>query len=114
MLEIAGYYMHAPGKIFPTPALHKFPAAGNRTPSVSCAQTTKGKPIAYDHAAWDKLSVGPTQRRCAMKIDPVCGMTVEENSEFQIMFAGKKYYFCSDECQKEFVQQPEEYVETAA
>jgi YHS domain-containing protein len=50
-----------------------------------------------------------------MTIDPVCGMTVDEKtSEFQTQFAGKKYFFCSDECRKEFEQEPNEYLGTAA
>jgi YHS domain-containing protein len=50
-----------------------------------------------------------------MTIDPVCGIEVDEmNPEFQAQFAGKKYVFCSDECRKEFEQQPNEYIETAA
>jgi YHS domain-containing protein len=51
----------------------------------------------------------------AMTTDPVCGMKVDEKRpEFQTQFAGKKYFFCSDECRKEFEEQPDEYVETAA
>ncbi|HWY22929.1 MAG TPA: YHS domain-containing protein [Candidatus Acidoferrum sp.] len=51
-----------------------------------------------------------------MTTDPVCGMKVDEkrNSEFQSQFAGRKYFFCSEECQKEFEADPNEYVETAA
>lgn len=50
-----------------------------------------------------------------MKIDPVCGVEVDEkHPEFQAMFAGKKYLFCSEECRKEFEDQPEDYLETAA
>jgi YHS domain-containing protein len=50
-----------------------------------------------------------------MSIDPVCGMTIEEqNPEFQSMFAGKKYSFCSDECRKEFEDHPNEFIESAA
>lgn len=50
-----------------------------------------------------------------MVTDPVCGMKVDEkNSEFQAQFAGRKYFFCSDECRKEFENTPEEYVEAAA
>jgi YHS domain-containing protein len=48
-------------------------------------------------------------------IDPVCGMKVDENHpEFQSQFAGKKYVFCSEECRKEFEENPEEFIETAA
>jgi YHS domain-containing protein len=50
-----------------------------------------------------------------MTIDPVCGMQVDETkAPAQTMFAGKKYSFCSEECRKEFEQNPEEYVQTAA
>jgi len=50
-----------------------------------------------------------------MTTDPVCGMKVDERrTEFQTQFAGKKYFFCSDECRKEFEADPNEYVETAA
>jgi len=50
-----------------------------------------------------------------MTIDPVCGMEIDEKqSEFQMMFAGMKYSFCSDECRKEFAERPDEFVETAA
>jgi YHS domain-containing protein len=54
-------------------------------------------------------------RSNAMTIDPVCGMNVDEkNPEFETKFAGRKYLFCSEKCQKEFENEPEEYVETAA
>jgi len=50
-----------------------------------------------------------------MTRDPVCGTRVEEQeSEFQTQFAGKKYFFCSEECRKEFENQPDEYIEAAA
>ena len=50
-----------------------------------------------------------------MTKDPVCGMKVDENrAEFHTQFAGKKYYFCSDECRKEFEAEPDAYVEIVA
>ncbi len=50
-----------------------------------------------------------------MATDPVCGMKVDEkNPQAQIQFAGRKYYFCSEECRKEFEADPNEYLETAA
>jgi YHS domain-containing protein len=50
-----------------------------------------------------------------MTIDPVCGMRVDERTaEVQTQFAGKKYFFCSEECRKEFEDSPEEYIEVAA
>ncbi len=66
------------------------------------------------------LSVGQGRRNQIleggiMTTDPVCGMKVDERrAEFQTQFAGKKYFFCSDECRKEFEADPNEYVETAA
>jgi len=50
-----------------------------------------------------------------MTTDPVCGMEIDElHPEFQTQFAGRKYFFCSEECRKEFEERPEEFVETAA
>ena len=50
-----------------------------------------------------------------MTKDPVCGTRVDEmESEFHTQFAGKKYFFCSEECRKEFENQPDEYLEAAA
>ena len=50
-----------------------------------------------------------------MTVDPVCGMKVEEKrTEFQTQFAGKKYFFCSEECRQAFQADPDEYAETAA
>lgn len=58
-----------------------------------------------------KITIG----RNAMTIDPVCGTKVDDkNPEFETKFAGRKYVFCSEKCQKEFENAPEEYVETAA
>jgi len=49
-----------------------------------------------------------------MTVDPVCGMKVDEKSEFQTQFAGKKFFFCSENCKREFEADPDEFVETAA
>jgi Cu+-exporting ATPase len=51
-----------------------------------------------------------------MTTDPVCGMTVDEKkkSEYQAMFAGRNYFFCSEDCMREFEADPGGYVETAA
>ncbi|MGH8784346.1 MAG: heavy metal translocating P-type ATPase, partial [Cupriavidus necator] len=42
--------------------------------------------------------------------DPVCGMTVERNAPYQASYAGARYFFCSDACQKRFEADPERYV----
>jgi len=50
-----------------------------------------------------------------MAIDPVCGMKVEEKkAEHQTQFAGKTYFFCSEDCRKEFDADPDEYANTLA
>jgi YHS domain-containing protein len=51
-----------------------------------------------------------------MTIDPVCGMEVDEkkSGDFRTQFAGRKYFFCSEDCRKEFEADPSGYLETAA
>lgn len=50
-----------------------------------------------------------------MTIDPVCGMTIDErNPQFETKFAGKQYFFCSEECRQEFEDHPDEFLEIAA
>lgn len=42
--------------------------------------------------------------------DPVCGMTVlEESAEGKAEFQGKTYYFCSDQCMRDFQSNPTKY-----
>jgi Cu+-exporting ATPase len=44
-------------------------------------------------------------------IDPVCGMRVnEENAAAISEYLGRKYLFCSEDCQRKFEQRPEDYV----
>lgn len=45
-----------------------------------------------------------------MIIDPVCGMEVDEKSQYKTMYKGKIYYFCSSHCLREFQRNPEEYL----
>jgi YHS domain-containing protein len=50
-----------------------------------------------------------------MTMDPVCGTKVDERmNEFETKFAGKRYFFCSDECRAEFEDHPEDYLEVVA
>ena len=42
--------------------------------------------------------------------DPVCGMSVTENSEHHYLYTGKKYYFCSTGCHDKFEASPDEYL----
>ncbi len=41
---------------------------------------------------------------------PVCGMDVDQNSEFKVDHSGETYYFCSEEDQNEFQKHPSQYL----
>ena len=44
-------------------------------------------------------------------IDPVCGMQVnQQNAAGRSAHQGKTFYFCSEDCKKQFDQDPEPYV----
>jgi Cu+-exporting ATPase len=43
-------------------------------------------------------------------IDPICGMTVADDSPRRFEFGGKTYFFCSDHCMKKFSADPPAYV----
>lgn len=46
--------------------------------------------------------------------DPVCGMQVEEQKAAgQTEHQGQKYYFCSQDCQEKFEQNPRQYAHGA-
>ena len=45
-----------------------------------------------------------------MATDPVCGMTVNEDSALHIDHAGQAYYFCSDHCLHRFREDPAQYL----
>ncbi|AWR99185.1 YHS domain-containing protein [Metallosphaera hakonensis JCM 8857 = DSM 7519] len=43
-------------------------------------------------------------------MDPVCGMEVDEKSNYKTMYRGKMYYFCSSHCKSAFEKDPETYL----
>lgn len=46
-----------------------------------------------------------------MAQDPVCKMTVDENTAVaQTEYKGKTFYFCADGCKETFEKDPEKYV----
>ena len=50
-----------------------------------------------------------------MTTDPVCGTKIDEKeADVQTQFAGRKYFFCSEECRREFEEKPEDFIEAAA
>lgn len=43
--------------------------------------------------------------------DPVCGMMVDPQSPpATIVFRGTKYFFCTEQCKKQFQQDPQKYL----
>ncbi len=46
-----------------------------------------------------------------MTHDPVCGMEVKTPSEYYIDLDGKRYEFCSENCQNKFALDPNSYIE---
>ncbi|MEM3676226.1 MAG: YHS domain-containing protein [Thermoplasmataceae archaeon] len=42
--------------------------------------------------------------------DVICGMKVSEDSKLFSDYKGKRYYFCSDHCKKEFDSNPLKYI----
>jgi YHS domain-containing protein len=87
-----------------------------------CAEEHRVRPADF----LSELHAATTQRRGESKgdiflsggimaIDPVCGMEINEDSaKAQTQFAGKKYYFCSEDCRKKFEEHPDEYMEATA
>jgi len=46
-----------------------------------------------------------------MAKDPVCGMTVdEETAKWTSEYEGKTYYFCAERCKQAFDEKPERFV----
>ncbi len=45
--------------------------------------------------------------------DPVCGMEIEpEDAVARVEYEGRDYYFCSESCEEEFKENPEDYAES--
>ena len=48
-----------------------------------------------------------------MAKDPVCGMDVNDNSQFKSARAGTTYVFCSASCKGKFDKEPDRYTKQA-
>ena len=55
-----------------------------------------------------------TQSSSMVLKDPVCGMTVTEQSPHTLTHEGRPYYFCSAKCQGKFAADPLQYLAPAA
>jgi len=49
-----------------------------------------------------------------MATDPVCGMTVSEDSPYRRVHQGKTYLFCSEHCADTFHDHPHQYLKQDA
>src|ERR1700691_3001323 len=45
--------------------------------------------------------------------DPVCGMTASPASKHHYVYAGKPYFFCSEDCRNKFAANPGTYLRPA-
>lgn len=43
-------------------------------------------------------------------VDPVCGVTVTQDTEFTAEYEGVTYYFCCEDCMQQFVADPAKYL----
>jgi YHS domain-containing protein len=48
-----------------------------------------------------------------MATDIVCGSEVDPTRSVELVYAGRAYYFCSEECRRDFADAPEDYLERA-
>ena len=55
----------------------------------------------------------PPAEPAALK-DPVCGMTVTEQSPHHLAHAGRQYFFCSAKCQARFAAEPSKFDQRTA
>lgn len=51
-----------------------------------------------------------TNKGSSMAVDPVCGMNIAQESNYHTDYDFKRYYFCSEFCQRKFIASPEQYV----
>lgn len=62
-----------------------------------------------DRVLW--LEDGQFKEMRTMAIDPVCGMSIEqEKAAATFEYQGTMYYFCAQGCRDEFAQQPEKFL----
>ena len=55
-----------------------------------------------------------TPATAAVRVDPVCGMSVDEQSPHSAEAGGVRYFFCSANCRAKFLADPTRYTTTAA
>jgi YHS domain-containing protein len=56
------------------------------------------------------MGAGSSATAAAKMVDPVCGMEVDTANALKATYAGKTYYFCSEDDKAKFQKNPEQYV----
>ncbi|WP_175939171.1 heavy metal translocating P-type ATPase [Caballeronia sp. BCC1704] len=70
-----------------------------------------GHSIEHHHACQHERHIGDGSEFNAVSLkDPVCGMSVAADSEFQLEHNGQRYLFCSQSCESKFAADPAKYV----
>lgn len=86
-------------------------AKQERRSVVIVSHDTRLKDIA-DRVLW--LEDGAFQTMSDMATDPVCGMAVEMEGAPHFRTKGQTFFFCSDDCRKEFASDPASFLRTPA
>ena len=61
-------------------------------------------------AAYLQLETAKAYQQDNMETDPVCGMPVNKNwAAAQIEYGGRTYFFCIEDCRRQFAAEPERY-----
>jgi protein SCO1/2 len=86
------------------------PPAPHRTSSHGDAPTVSPEPRARTQAAAPAGSA-PDAAEAEMSVDAVCGMDVHVGAKTpRAVFAGRRYFFCSDVCRETFEKAPQKFV----
>ena len=51
----------------------------------------------------------PSMPGSSAEVDPVCRMSVNPSTARESEYSGKRFFFCSEDCQKRFWSQPTAY-----
>jgi Cu+-exporting ATPase len=68
------------------------------------------RPSSHDHARHVQHN-SPLAPDALGSKDPVCGMSVTQQSAYHVQHEGRPYYFCSAKCQTKFAAEPTDYVD---
>ena len=113
-----------------TPALAVTHGATAVPSSASGSQAANGQDAravaGLEHAAWIddqivdfveaylRLEHSDSYQTRNLVVDPVCGMVINKNlAAARYDRLGQPYYFCVEECQKKFLEDPERYLAVA-